>query len=133
MTRERLPPNPIMQKAYGALDRYKISRTFFQRTEQEGCLIAASELNAAQGWVSEPNQSVETGAGKSAGPILEDRIDTEKKPLVEVPQVPEQKESEKKPLKVAEHILKNTDAEKVEKEKKQTIKVESETKSEKSH
>lgn len=115
MTRERLPPGTIMQKAYGVLDRYKISRTFIQRTEQEGCAIAASEINAAQGWVSEASQSVETGAAKSAGPVLEDRVDVEKQPEVEaeIPSaiVQQEEEPSKKPLEVAEHILKKAEPE----------------------
>ncbi|CAH0562310.1 unnamed protein product [Brassicogethes aeneus] len=49
MTRERLAPGPVLQKAYGVLDKFKISRTFFVRTDQEGCAIAASDINAAQG------------------------------------------------------------------------------------
>lgn len=49
MTRERLPSGTTMQKAYGILDKFKISRTFFVKTDQEGCAIAASEINAANG------------------------------------------------------------------------------------
>lgn len=41
-----------MQNAYAVLDRYKISRTFFQKTNQADCTIlpapaAASELKNA--------------------------------------------------------------------------------------
>lgn len=49
MTRDRLPSGTTMQKAYGILDKFKISRTFFVKTDQEGCAIAASEINAANG------------------------------------------------------------------------------------
>ncbi|XP_044765369.1 uncharacterized protein LOC123321703 [Coccinella septempunctata] len=129
MTRERQPPGPVMQKAYGVLDRYKISRTFFQRTEQEGCLVAASEINASQGWVSEASQTVETGAAKSATPTLEDRIDVdvEKQPEVEkLEEPPKKQEAEKKPLNVAEQILKN--AESTDKKEEQTVKGQSEAK-----
>lgn len=49
MTRERLPSGTTMQKAYGILDKFKISRTFFVKTDQEGCAIAASDINAANG------------------------------------------------------------------------------------
>ncbi|XP_053662479.1 lopap-like [Anopheles marshallii] len=38
MARERLPGGPILQRAYGVLDKYKISRTFFLRTIQEDCV-----------------------------------------------------------------------------------------------
>uniref|UniRef100_A0A182MW26 Lipocalin/cytosolic fatty-acid binding domain-containing protein n=1 Tax=Anopheles culicifacies TaxID=139723 RepID=A0A182MW26_9DIPT len=38
MARERLPGGPVLQRAYGVLDKYKISRTFFLRTNQEDCV-----------------------------------------------------------------------------------------------
>ncbi|EAA15071.4 AGAP009282-PA, partial [Anopheles gambiae str. PEST] len=38
MARERLPAGPVLQRAYGVLDKYKISRTFFIRTQQEDCV-----------------------------------------------------------------------------------------------
>ncbi|XP_072402236.1 uncharacterized protein [Diabrotica undecimpunctata] len=49
MTRERLPSGPVLQKIYGVLDKYKISRNFFVKTDQEGCALAASDINAANG------------------------------------------------------------------------------------
>ncbi|ENN74359.1 hypothetical protein D910_01987 [Dendroctonus ponderosae] len=52
MTRERIPDATTLQKAYGVLDANKISRTFFVKTDQEGCAIAASDLNAALGIAS---------------------------------------------------------------------------------
>lgn len=52
MTRARLPPGDVLQKAYGVLDKFKISRTFFIKTDQEGCAVAASDLNAANGITS---------------------------------------------------------------------------------
>ncbi|XP_057661862.1 apolipoprotein D-like [Diorhabda carinulata] len=52
MTRERLPANPVLQMIYGILDEYKISRNFFIKTDQEGCAIAASDINAANGITS---------------------------------------------------------------------------------
>jgi hypothetical protein len=52
MTRERLPPGTVLQRAYGVLDKFKISRTFFVKTDQEGCAIAASDINAANGIAS---------------------------------------------------------------------------------
>lgn len=56
MTRERLPPGPVLQRAYGVLDKFRISRTFFVKTEQEGCAIVASELNAANGIIPTSSQ-----------------------------------------------------------------------------
>lgn len=37
MTRERIPPGPVLQRAYGVLDKYQMSRTFFIKTDQKGC------------------------------------------------------------------------------------------------
>lgn len=37
LTRERIPDGPVLQAAYGVLDRYKISRTFFVNTDQTDC------------------------------------------------------------------------------------------------
>ncbi|XP_047532905.1 apolipoprotein D-like [Vanessa atalanta] len=39
LTRERLAPSLVMQSAYAVLDRYKISRTFFVKTNQADCSI----------------------------------------------------------------------------------------------
>ncbi|XP_012536121.2 apolipoprotein D [Monomorium pharaonis] len=37
MTRERIPSGKVLQKAYGVLDKYKISKTFFVKTDQTEC------------------------------------------------------------------------------------------------
>ncbi|XP_019931635.2 apolipoprotein D [Aedes albopictus] len=39
LARERLPPGPILQRAYGVLDKYRINRSFFVRTHQEDCVV----------------------------------------------------------------------------------------------
>lgn len=39
MTRERLAPGTVLQQAYGILDKYKISRTFFVKTDQSDCMF----------------------------------------------------------------------------------------------
>lgn len=39
MTRERLAPGTVLQKAYAVLDKYKISKTFFVKTNQEDCAL----------------------------------------------------------------------------------------------
>lgn len=79
MTRDRIPDSTTLQKAYGVLDRYKISRTFFVKTDQEGCAIAASDLNAALGIASTSTNVEQTvdengsreRSGNSAVPIAE--------------------------------------------------------------
>lgn len=42
MTREKLAPGTVLQKAYGVLDKYKLSRTFFVKTDQNSCDLAES-------------------------------------------------------------------------------------------
>ncbi|KAI4470524.1 apolipoprotein d [Holotrichia oblita] len=61
LTRERLPAQPILQRAYGVLDKFRINRTFFVKTDQEGCHLAASDINAAQGITSVSTVVEQTG------------------------------------------------------------------------
>ena len=46
MSRERVPPGPILQRAYGVLDKYKISRSFFVQTDQKDCVATAPAVEA---------------------------------------------------------------------------------------
>lgn len=46
MTRDRLPPNLVLQRAYGVLDKYKISRAFFIKTGQEDCTVQPQAIEA---------------------------------------------------------------------------------------
>lgn len=43
LTREKLPQGSTFQKAYGVLDRYRLSRTFFIKIDQNSCEIAEAE------------------------------------------------------------------------------------------
>jgi len=45
LTREKLAPGTVMQQAYGVLDKYKLSRTFFVKTDQNSCAIAVAAPN----------------------------------------------------------------------------------------
>jgi len=64
MTRERNPSVTTLQKAYAVLDKYKIGRTFFVKTDQTDCQIAEPvDENDVQ---SEESASAE----KSAGPVV---------------------------------------------------------------
>ncbi|NP_001153453.1 apolipoprotein D-like precursor [Nasonia vitripennis] len=47
MTRQRLAPGEVLQKAYGVLDKYKISKVFFVKTNQDDCAYLDS-LQAEQ-------------------------------------------------------------------------------------
>jgi len=46
MGRERSPSGPILQRAYGVLDKYQISRTFFVKTDQNNCVTTAEAEEA---------------------------------------------------------------------------------------
>lgn len=48
MTRDRIPSGPILQRAYGVLDKFKISRTFFVKTDQTDCETAAPAEEAEE-------------------------------------------------------------------------------------
>ncbi|XP_032529061.2 apolipoprotein D-like [Danaus plexippus] len=39
LTRERIPPLMVLQSAYSALERFRISRTFFVKTDQADCNV----------------------------------------------------------------------------------------------
>ncbi|TGZ47614.1 Apolipoprotein D [Temnothorax longispinosus] len=56
MTRERIPSGKTLQKAYGVLDKYKISKTFFVKTDQAECayLDPPSEESAEKPEVEKP-------------------------------------------------------------------------------
>lgn len=45
LTREKLAPGTVLQKAYGVLDKYKLSKTFFVKTDQNSCAIAEAAPN----------------------------------------------------------------------------------------
>lgn len=40
MTRERLAPGTVLQQAYGVLDKFKISKSFFVKTDQSDCVFS---------------------------------------------------------------------------------------------
>ena len=64
MTREKLAPGTVLQKAYGILDKYKLSRTFFVKTDQNSCEIAEAQPpqhQQAQG--NEPSAAPAAPAG----------------------------------------------------------------------
>ena len=46
MARERVPRGEILQAAYGVLDKYKMNRSFFVKTEQSNCETLAPPLEA---------------------------------------------------------------------------------------
>lgn len=121
MTRERLPPGTVLQRAYGVLDKFKISRTFFVKTDQEGCAIAASDINAANGItpastvpqaIGEEQKSVKSGHLRTTENVAERPEEVKDEPQPEEIKEPEQPKVETVP----EHILNNVDEKEPEKE-----------------
>lgn len=48
LTRARIAPTNVMQAAYGVLDKYKISRAFFVKTNQADCNILPSPVESPE-------------------------------------------------------------------------------------
>lgn len=46
MARDRIPRGEILQAAYGVLDKYKMNRSFFVKTEQTNCETLPPPLEA---------------------------------------------------------------------------------------
>lgn len=46
MARERIPRGEVLQAAYGVLDKYKMNRSFFVKTEQTNCETLAPPVEA---------------------------------------------------------------------------------------
>ncbi|KAJ8736579.1 hypothetical protein PYW08_007235 [Mythimna loreyi] len=121
LTRERLPSLAVMQNAYAVLDRYKISRTFFLKTNQADCTVlpepAAAMMDAKSADVPVPAE-VPVEKAKEVEQPVEKRADPEAK--VAEPEVrsavPEPAE-EAKPMQVPELIMSESEKkeEKIEK------------------
>ncbi|XP_047354012.1 apolipoprotein D-like [Vespa velutina] len=87
MTRERIAPGSILQKAYGVLDKYKISKAFFVKTNQEDCAYLApttaietstAAVAEAQETKKEHVRNVFGQLSESEVPIKEESIEKEK-------------------------------------------------------
>ncbi|XP_066603884.1 apolipoprotein D-like [Prorops nasuta] len=73
MTRERLPPGEVLQKAYGVLDKYKISKTFFVKTDQEDCAYLAANPSTPEENAEKPGESQsEEASGNQRSAITPD-------------------------------------------------------------
>jgi len=65
MMRERRPPGPILQRAYGILDKYQISRTFFLKTDQNNCETVPPAQEAYDPTTEIPQDEVDENRKKS--------------------------------------------------------------------
>nr|XP_003699772.1 PREDICTED: apolipoprotein D-like [Megachile rotundata] len=123
MTRERLAPGTVLQKAYAVLDKYKISKTFFVKTDQEDCVFLETPVKpvpaaAAPSTETKPQESPETNENvRSAivpdAPqiIIDTQSDESSKPQVETAQ--------KKLVSVPERIVEVAESAKENLEKKE--------------
>ncbi|KAG8286599.1 apolipoprotein D-like [Homalodisca vitripennis] len=92
MTRERNPSVSTLQMAYAVLDKYKIGRTFFVKTDQTDCQIAEPADNV----VDEESEKSAEGV-----PVVE-----EAQPEVEVPAKPVEAVKPVEPVKVEDGVRK---------------------------
>ncbi|XP_014482005.1 PREDICTED: uncharacterized protein LOC106748207 isoform X2 [Dinoponera quadriceps] len=86
MTRERIPSGEVLQKAYGVLDKYKISKTFFVKTDQADCASLETpppKKPAAEKPVAEEPAADEGNVSSRSIITLED-VENETKLLAEV-------------------------------------------------
>ncbi len=65
MMRERRPPGPVLQRAYGVLDKYQISRTFFLKTDQNNCETVPPAQEAYDPTTEIPQDDVDENRKKS--------------------------------------------------------------------
>ncbi|KOB74934.1 32 kDa apolipoprotein [Operophtera brumata] len=114
LSRDRLPSLSIMQGAYNVLDKFKISRTFFVKTNQADCTIlpdpAASPVERAGDDDVEESKS-EIVVEKVE--VVEKNVEAVVKPVVK-PEVPQERYAnpvpeEKKPMMVPELIMSESD------------------------
>ncbi|XP_055708066.1 apolipoprotein D-like [Phlebotomus papatasi] len=94
MTRDRLPAGDVLQRAYGTLDKYKISRTFFVETDQKDCETVAPPIEAYD--PTEPSQRSELPKeeGEAAEAKPEDLRKEEEPPKAEEPMAEEKNATE---------------------------------------
>ncbi|XP_045775390.1 apolipoprotein D-like [Maniola jurtina] len=130
LTRDRLAPPMVMQFAYGVLDRYHISRTFFVKTNQADCNVLPSP--AADPLSVKTEDIIDA---KNAPIASADIIDVEEKskPVVKkevpVPENPQVRSAlaeiteEAKPIEIANLIIEKKD-EKMKIEKPEEMKIE---------
>jgi apolipoprotein D and lipocalin family protein len=65
MARERMPRGEVLQAAYGVLDKYKMNRAFFVRTDQGTCETLAPPQEAIDSLSPAPIVKVDADVQKS--------------------------------------------------------------------
>lgn len=122
LSRERLPSMSVMQNAYAVLDKFKISRTFFQKTNQADCTIlpapaATNELvetkSIDEAPAAVPEKEVEQPIEKRVDPEVK-VIEPKMRSAIPSPENLEKAE-ENKPMQVPELIMSESEKKEVEK------------------
>lgn len=57
MSRERVPRGEVLQAAYGVLDKFKLNRTFFVKTQQTDCETEPPVAGVVQEEASSTNKT----------------------------------------------------------------------------
>lgn len=73
LSRQRIPQGEVLQAAYGVLDKYKLNRTFFVKTQQVDCETEAPvAVDDASVVVTKSNKTVELNKNKTEKPGEDD-------------------------------------------------------------
>lgn len=84
MTRQRIPSGEVLQKAYGVLDKYKISKTFFVKTDQADCAYLEADTRITEKPVTqkpaEQNSQTAESSAKSAVAQNDAHIEVKEEP-----------------------------------------------------
>ena len=103
-TRERIPSLSVMQSAYSVLEKFRISRTFFVKSDQADCSILPDPVA-----IPLEAKTDEEGEVKEANDVAVKKVEPVVKDDPEVPlersAVPEQTEESEKPMQVPELIM----------------------------
>ncbi|EFN80482.1 Apolipoprotein D [Harpegnathos saltator] len=119
MTRQRIPPGEVLQKAYGVLDKYKISKTFFVKTDQADCAYLDTPATEKPPKKKPEQTSEESGDARSAVALgaVDDEVNllgkadvSEDKAAPSTSDIPKIIAEAAKPLAIPERILKIAEA-----------------------
>ncbi|CAK9823936.1 Apolipoprotein D [Anthophora retusa] len=115
MTRDRLAPGTVLQKAYAVLDKYKISKTFFVKTDQEDCAYLDTQPVAPAEETTEKNsdENVRDAVVPDVPEVIVELESVKEEKIQKKPEAVEN--TKKKPVKIIpERIMEVADAAKEE-------------------
>jgi hypothetical protein len=73
MARDRIPRGEVLQAAYGVLDKFKMNRSFFVRTDQTSCETLPPPLEAIDPTSTESNEAKKVVENETV--VVADSID----------------------------------------------------------